>query len=63
MSRLPKSTTRFLMKRLILPEVDKYNQMKEEIRGSQKQGSGLSEAEKNELIRKEREEAMATARN
>ena len=41
-------------------EVDKYNQMKEEIRGHQKQGIGLSEAEKNELIRKGREEAMAT---
>ena len=47
--------------RLILSEVDKYNQMKEEIRGSQKQRTGLLEAEKNELIRKVREEAMATA--
>ena len=32
--------------RLILSEVDKYNQMKEEIRGRQKQGIGLSEADK-----------------
>ena len=48
--------------RLILSEVDKYNQMKEEIRGRQKQGIGLSEAEKPELIWKRREEAMATAR-
>ena len=36
--------------------------MKEEFRGRQNQGIGLSEAEKNELIRKGREEAMATAR-
>ena len=49
--------------RLILSEVDKYNQMKEEIRSCQTQGIGLSEAEKkNELIRKGREEAMTTAR-
>ena len=32
--------------RLILSVVDKYNQMKDEIRGRQKQGIGLSEAEK-----------------
>ena len=32
--------------RLILSEVDKNNQMKEEIRGRQKEGIGLSEAEK-----------------
>ena len=32
--------------RLILSEIDKYNQMKEEIRGRQKQGVGLSECEK-----------------
>ena len=36
--------------------------MKEEIRSRQTQGIGLSETEKNELIRKGREEAMATAR-
>ena len=32
--------------RLILSEVDKYNQMKAEIRGQQKQSGGLSEDEK-----------------
>ena len=48
--------------RLILSEVDKYNQMKEEIRSCQTQGMGLSETEKNELIRCGREEAIATAR-
>ena len=32
--------------RLILSEVDKYNQMKAEIRGRQKQRGGLSENEK-----------------
>ena len=48
--------------RLILSEVDKYHQMKEKIQGRQKQGIGLSGAEKNELIRKGREETMATAR-
>ena len=47
--------------RLILSEVDKYNQMKEEICSRQTQGIGLSETEKNELIRKGREEAIATA--
>ena len=31
---------------LILSEVDKYNQMKAEIRGQQKQSGGLSEDEK-----------------
>ena len=31
---------------LILSEVDKYNQMKAEIRGHQKQSGGLSEDEK-----------------
>ena len=40
--------------RLILSEVDKYNQMKEEIRSHQTQGIGLSETEKNELIRERR---------
>ena len=30
---------------MILSEVDKYNQMKEEIRGRQKQSTGLSEDE------------------
>ena len=45
--------------RLILYEVDTYNQMKEEIRSRQTKGMGLSETEKNELIRKGREEAMA----
>ena len=36
--------------RLILSEVDKYNQMKDEIRGRQKQDVGLSEDEKKEVI-------------
>ena len=48
--------------RLILSEIDKYSQMKEEIRGRQKQGVGLSEGEKNEPIRRVREEAMSSAR-
>ena len=45
--------------RLILSEVDKYNQMKAEIRGRQK--LGLSENEKKELLRLVRDEAMMTA--
>lgn len=48
--------------RLILSEIDKYNQMKSEIRGRQKQGVGLSETEKNHLIQRGRDEAMMTAR-
>ena len=40
---------------LILSEIDKYNQMKEDIRGRQKQDVGLSEGEKNELTRRRRE--------
>ena len=49
--------------RLILSEIDKYNQMKEEIRCRQKQGVGLSEGEKkHKLIRRGREEAMSSAR-
>ena len=47
---------------LILSEVDKYNQMKAEIRGCQKQRCGLSEDEKNRLFRHARDEAMMTAR-
>lgn len=35
---------------LILSEVDKYNEMKSEIRGRQKQGVGLSEIEKKKLL-------------
>ena len=46
--------------RLILSEVDKYNQMKTEIRGRQKQS--LSEDEKNRLFQRARDEAMMTAR-
>ena len=47
--------------RLILSEVDKYNQMKIEIRGRQKQS--LSEDEKkNILFQRARDEAMMTAR-
>ena len=36
--------------RLILSEVDRYNQMKAEIRGHQKQSGGLSEDEKKQTI-------------
>ena len=36
---------------LILSEVDKYNQMKAEIRGHQKQSGGLSEDEKTDNFR------------
>ena len=46
--------------RLILSEVDKYNQMKTEIRGRQKQS--LPEDEKNRLFQRARDEAMMTAR-
>ena len=48
--------------RLILSEVDKYDQMKAEIRrGRQKEG-GLSEGEKTQLLRLMRDKAMLTAR-
>ena len=48
--------------RLILSEVDKYDQMKAEIRrGRQKEG-GLSENEKKQLMNLIRDEAMLTAR-
>ena len=48
---------------LILSEVDKYNQMKNEIRGHQKHSGGLSEDEKkNRLFQRARDEAMMTAR-
>ena len=46
--------------RLILSEIDKYNQIKAEIRGRQKQS--LSEDEKNRLFQRARDEAMMTAR-
>ena len=46
--------------RLILSEVDKYNQMKTEIRGRLKQS--LSEDEKTRLFQHAREEAIMTAR-
>ena len=45
--------------RLILSEIDKYNQMKAEIRGCEKQS--LSEDEKR-LFQRARDEAMMTAR-
>ena len=49
--------------RLILSEVDKYGQMKAQIRrGRQKEGGGLSEAEKKQLMNLMRDEAMPTAR-
>ena len=48
--------------RLILSEVDKYDQMKAEIRrGRQKEG-GLSETKKTQLLRLMRDEVMLTAR-
>ena len=48
--------------RLILSEVDKYDQMKAEIRrGRQKEG-GLSETKKNQLLRLMRDKVMLTAR-
>ena len=46
--------------RLILSDIDKYNQMKAEIRGRQKQS--LLEDEKNRLFQRARDEAMMTAR-
>ena len=46
--------------RLILSEVDKYNQMNAEIRGHQKHSGGLSEDEK-QLFQRARDEAMMTA--
>ena len=48
--------------RLILSEFDKFNQMKNEIRGRQKQSGGLSEDEKNRLFQRANDEAMMTAR-
>ena len=49
--------------RLILSEVDKYDQMKAEIRrGRQKEGGGVSENEKKQLMSLMRDEAMLTAR-
>ena len=43
-------------------EVDKYNQMKAEIRGRQKPSGGFSEDEKNRLFQRARDEAKMTAR-
>ena len=43
-------------------EVDKYNQMKAEIREHQKQSGGLPKDEKNRLFQCARDEAMMTAR-
>ena len=49
--------------RLILSEVDKYNQMKAEIRrGRQNQGGGLAKNEKKQLMNLLRDEAMLTTR-
>ena len=48
--------------RLILSEFDKYNQMKADIRGRQKQSDGLSEDDKNRLFQRVRAEAMMTVR-
>ena len=41
---------------------DKYNQMKEGIRGRQEWGTGLSQDETKELLRRERDESMYLAR-
>ena len=46
--------------RLILSEVDKYNQMRAEIHGRQKQSGGLSEDEKNRLFQCASDKAMMT---
>ena len=46
--------------RLILSEVDKFNQMKNEIQGRQKQIGGLSEVE-NRILQRARDEAMIAA--
>ena len=48
--------------RLILSEVDRFNHMKNEIRGRQKQSDGLSEDEKKRLFQRARDEAMIAAR-
>ena len=48
--------------RLILSEVDKFNQMKAEIRERQKQSGGLSEDEKTRLFQRARDETMIAAR-
>ena len=47
--------------RLILSELDNYDQMKAEIHGHQKQG-GLSDNEKKQLLHLMRDEAMMAAR-
>ena len=48
--------------RLVLSEVDKYNQMKNEIHEHQKHSGGLSEDEKNRLFQRARDVAMMTVR-
>ena len=48
--------------RLILSEVDKYNQMKTKIHGRQKQSLSEYEKKKNRLFQRARDEAMMTAR-
>ena len=48
--------------RLILSEVDKYNQMKAEIRGGRQKEGGLAKNEKKQLMNLMRDEAMLTAR-
>ena len=42
--------------------MDKYNEMKQQIRGRQKQVMGLTDTYKNELTRRGREEAIASLR-
>ena len=48
--------------RLILSEVDKYDQMKTEIRRGRQNQGGLSEIEKKQLLHLMRDETMLTAR-
>ena len=48
--------------RLILSEVDKYNQMKAEIRRGRQKGGGLPETEKKRLMNLMRDKMMLTAR-
>ena len=48
--------------RLILSAVDKYDQMKAEIRRGRQNQGGLSEIEKKQLLHLMRDEAMLTAR-
>ena len=48
--------------RMVLSEVDKYNQMKAEIRGRQKDGGVCPRTKKKQLMNLMRDKAMLTAR-